>query len=75
MKSGQFRIPLGQRLPGFSRMESGALWCTIEASELQSIATAIKTKEIPIVWYENRGSLERICDLWSTGPNYLRRAA
>ena len=66
---------MSHRLPGFSRMETGALWSAIDANEQQTIAAAIKSKDIPIICSEKRGLLERLCDLWSTGPTYLKRAA
>lgn len=30
---------------------------------------------LPVRIFEKRSVVERICDLWSTGPVYLRRAA
>ena len=47
------RIGLSQRLPGFSRTENGALWCT-KATEDQALIRA-NPKEIPIQIFDKRG--------------------
>ena len=73
IKGGVQRVGLNQRLPGFFRTENGALWCT-KATEDQALIRA-NPKEIPIGIFDKRGQLEFLCDLWSTGPTYLKRAA
>ncbi len=73
VKAGQQRIGLSQRLPGFFKTEIGTLWCT-NVSQDQALIRQNQS-EVPIAIHDKRGSLERLCDLWSTGPSYLKRAA
>jgi hypothetical protein len=30
---------------------------------------------LPVRIFEKRSTIERICDLWCTGPHYLKKAA
>lgn len=30
---------------------------------------------LPVKIFEKRSTIERLCDLWSTGPYYLKKAA
>jgi hypothetical protein len=72
-------------------METGALWChNLEELESQSgivfdfIKRAGKTiiegrgivaVSLPVKIFEKRSIVEKICDLWCTGPIFLKRAA
>ena len=90
VKSGQ-RLGISDRFPGYFRMENGALWChnQEELSSQSGIfmellqragkklmeGKGIVAVSLPVRIFEKRSTIERICDIWCTGPIFLRKAA
>lgn len=39
------------------------------------VGRGIVAVSLPVKIFEKRSTIERICDLWSTGPFFLKKAA
>ncbi|CDW82058.1 oxysterol binding family protein [Stylonychia lemnae] len=90
VRPGQ-RIGISDRFPGYFRLETGALWCHNQdelSSQsgifMEILQTAgkklmegrgIVAVSLPVRIFEKRSTVERICDLWCTGPIFLKKAA
>lgn len=84
-------MPLSERFPGYEKMDNGALQCkNKDELDCQSgifydiIKRAGKTLmegkgivgiSLPVKIFEKRSMVEKMCDLWCTGPTYLNKAA
>jgi hypothetical protein len=79
------------RFPNYFREKSGDIWCNdpvILENQKGVLVEIIKSAgkklmegkgvvavSLPVRLFERRSTLERICDLWSTGPIFLPKAA
>lgn len=82
---------ISDRFPGYFRLDNGALWCHNQdelnsqsgifiellqrAGKQLMEGKGIVAVSLPVRIFEKRSTIERICDLWCTGPYYLKKAA
>ena len=89
LKAGEV-YPLHKRLPNYRKLDNGDLLCEDpailnahkgifmdlikRAGKKLMEGRGVVAVSLPVRIFERRSTLERICDLWSTGPIYLARA-
>ncbi|CAI2382818.1 unnamed protein product [Moneuplotes crassus] len=84
-------VPMDQRFPNYNRMKQGHLWCNDSdilknqkgilidlvkrAGKKLMEGKGVVAVSLPVRLFERRSTVERMCDLWSTGPIFLLEAA